>query len=485
MKKFLFLGLAFTIVVSMIFPLATNSGRPEKAILWTRYLGEGLGFSAPVIDSERVYVACPTKILCFVLDSGELLWERDFPKPHKSYFGQINVSIGKKYAYYCNPEGLYCLDKGTGKIVWQKQELFTSNAEVATDTVYVASGLDIYQIDATTGKTKAVVNVYDKHYYTFITFVERNKVVASTLYGMKKLVDLKSQTVVWESNKNNTELLDKPVVCGKYLAVSGYLMKYEWLLFIELDTGKIAKSMNQQNSCFDTSDGRFLASDFCYSTDTLEPIWQSGIGISRFYDCFDSVFFRSYDDISILDWNGNPAYSKHNNNRDIDWTLLFWDDVCIRPAASNGKYALLTQFGFLVCYQNKPDLISYTIGDDHFVAEGKDVYLENKPFANDKGELMVEPRGFLEPLGWVSSHVDGWWKDKITDLMVFHDYNRIIAITASNDAKLLKSIRAEKILNCQKTPDGHLVLPLETMVTEFELTMTKDGDKFKLSYQSK
>lgn len=485
MKRFLFLGLVLSIVFTMSFPLATNSERPDKTILWTRNLGEDQGFKTPIIDSGRIYVASPTKVLCYGLDSGELHWKREFPKPYKTIFAQANVTISKNYAFFCNPDGLFCFDKNTGNVLWSKEDLFTSNAEVVFDTIYIASGNDICLIDIKTGKTKKTFNVPDEHNYTFITFVSKDKIVASTVYGMKKLVDVAKKEVVWENNKNNTELLNKPVVCGKYLAVSGYLHKFEWLFFIDIETGKIAKSMNQSNSCFDTSDGRFLASDYCFSTETLEPLWETGQGKSRFFDCFDSVFFWRYNEMSILDWNGNKAYSKWSKNRDISDSEYFWDDVWIKPAASNGKYALVTQFGYLVCYQNKPESISYSIGNGSFVADGKKVFLNTKPFVNDKGELMVEPRGFLEPLGWVSSHIDNCWTDKPAQYMVFHDYNRKIAITDSDDPKILENIRANKIIKCKRTSRGVFVMPLDQMVTEFGLTMTKDGDKIKLSYQSK
>jgi hypothetical protein len=469
----------------MSFPLVTNSERPDKAILWTRYLGIDEGYGAPIADSERIYVASPTKILCYGIDSGELFWEREFPKPGAAKVFQTNATLYKNNVFFCNPEGLFCLDRKTGKTVWENHTPFTSNAEVVSDTVYIASDEDIHVIDAKTGKTKKIVNVPDKYDYRFITFVEKNRVVASTTYGMKKLVDLAKKEVVWQSNEKNTELWDSPVVCGKYLAVSGYIHKFEWLLFIDIETGKIAKSMVQSSSCFDTSDGRILASDNCFSTETLEPIWNTGLGHSRFYDCFDSVFFWSYDEMSILDWNGNKVHSKWNSNRDISNSDYFWDGVWKKPAASNGKYALVTQLGYLVCYHNKPDMVTYLPGAEIIGADGKKVFLNTKPFANDDGELLVEPRGFLEPLGWVSSHVDGWWEDKTSDFMCFHDYNRIIAITASDDPELLQYIKADKIIKCQKTSDGRLIMPLEQMVSEFGLTMTKDGDRIKLSFQSK
>ena len=477
-KRFLFLGLALTVVISMSFPLATNSERPEKAILWTRYLGEGLGFGAPVVDSERIYVACPTKIICFVLDSGELLWEREFPTSTKRFYSEF-ISPHKKYALYGNSDGLTCLDKKSGEIKWVISQPLTSNTEIVGDVAYAAFENSVCKIDINSGKVLLKRDFEAKNDYSFVTVAGLNKLFITTIRGLKRMVSLTTGKVIWENDSLINLILDKPIISGKYVVVSGYFIKFERMMFLNVDTGNVEKSFFHNNAQIDASDSRVLASEFCYDTTTLEPLWESG-GNSRFFDCFDSVFIYDFDEMIIVDWNGNKIYSKKRNNFYLENSDLVW----LKPAASNGKYALLTQFGYLVCYQNKPDLISYSIGDDHIVAEGKKVFLEQKPFANDKGELMVEPRGFLEPLGWVSSHVDGWWKNKTSDVMSFHDYNRIIAITASADPKLLKTIRAEKILNCQKTPDGHLVLPLETMVEEFGLTMTKEGDKIKLSYKS-
>jgi outer membrane protein assembly factor BamB len=478
MKRFLFLGLITNLIISMSFPPKTNSERPDKTILWTRNLGQDQGFKAPKIDSDRIYVTSPTKVLCYGLDSGELLWKREFQASTKPFYSEF-ISLHKKYALYGNPNGLICFDKINGKVIWENDLPLTSNTEIVGDFAYAAFQKTVRKIDINTGKILLEKEFETKDDYSFLTVAGHNKIFITTVRNIKRMVNLTTGKVIWENDSLIHTILDKPIISGKCVVVSGYQIHYEYLMFFDLETGKIVKNLPHYNNQMDASDGRVLTSNFCYSTETLEPLWKAD-GYSRFFDCFDAVFVFEFDEMTIVDWNGNKIYSKKKNYSYVGHNERVW----LKPASSNGKYALITDF--LVCYQNKPESITYSVGNGSFFADGKKVSLTTKPFANENGELMVEPRGFLEPLGWVSSHTDNWLADEPAQYMVFHDYKREIAITDTDDPKIFKKyIKAEKIIKCQKTPYGKFVMPLDQMVTEFGLTMTKDGDKIKLSYQGK
>lgn len=483
MKRILFGLLLIVLVIPPAFyPVPATTAWHEKTILWTRFLGGGMGFGGrtPVLDpkNNRLYISSAKQVLCFDSTSGEQKWQRQFEDGVNGYLtGYTTIYNGN--IIYGNKKGLDCLSKEDGKSIWRSSILVTSNIEIASNTIYVCSDDDIYKVDAKTGETISVVHIPDKFSYNFINIIDKNKVVASTSHGMKKLIDLRKSTIIWENNNDINELAEKPLVCGKYLVVFGYLVKNERLIIIELETGKELVNRWCSLGNIDASDGKLLTGDYCYSTETLEPLWESNYGYSRFFDCFDSIFFWQCDSYKICDWNGNKVAEKFRKSEKLRNSDHFIDEVWTKPASSDGRYYLLTSFGYLICYANKPETVTFNPGSDYLLADGKQVKLEHKPFRSDDGVLMVDPRGFLEPLGWVSSHDD----DFTSDRMIFHDYEKQIAVASSTER--LYTYDLDKIIPATKTEDGVLVIPFDTMVSEFGLTMTKEGDRIRLSYQSK
>ena len=477
-KRALNIGLVLVIAISLFFPLTTNSERPEKAILWTRYLGEGLGFGAPIVDSERIYVACPTKIICFGLDSGELLWEKEFPRSNKEYALQINVSLGKEFVFFCNPDRLLCMNRQNGEQVWETKMPFTSNAEVIINHLYVASGNEIYRIDANTGRTLSQKSFHDQESYRFLTFAGKDKIIAATYYGTTKLLNMALGKVEWVVSNKLSNIKEKPVISGKKLIISGNVSDQNKILVLNLETGELVKEMNNSSDTqFVVSDGKLLLGNRCLDTDTLEALWFSYHGTTRSFDCFDAICFWQYDKYTIFDWNGNTTLKKEMQ---FSPGSNFYSDPCLlKPGTSNGRYAIVTGKGFLIGYGNTPESIIYTVGESFVTANSKKIALETKPELNNKGELVVDPVGFLEPLGWVSSHINN---EKFKSLYM-HDYKRQIELFDSVATK--PSYIKMKRIPCKTNDKGTLVMPLDQMVTEFGLTMTKDGDKIKLSYQSK
>ena len=481
-RKMFLIALAVLISIPFaIFPSSTDAGRKDKVILWTRFLGEGKEFGgrSPLLDkkNKRLFISSPREVVCFNSTNGKLVWQRLF-EGDKNSFLTGNLAFHKGNVIFGNSSILECMSQDSGKSVWSTSINVTSNIEAVSDTIYLASGNNIFKIDARTGKSISIINIPDKNNYSFVTFVEKDRIVVSTSHGMRKLIDLAKEIVVWESNSNINKLLDKPQVCGKYLVLSGYLSNMEWMLFVDILTGNTAKKVSQANVCFDVTDGRILTSYFCYDAQTLEPVWKSDFGFSRLYDCFDSVFFTDYNSIVIQDWNGNKSFEKKTTTQKLK-NPHFDDRVWTKPASYDGKYFLLTTNAYLVCWGIKPDIITYTSGNDYITADGKEIKLEHKPFQSEDGKLMVDPRGFLEPLGWVASHDDAY----STKWVVFHDYEKQIAMTIPDSGLYTHDI--DKIVTATTTDDGTLMIPFETMVSQFGLTMTKDGDKYKFSYPSK
>ncbi len=475
--KRIFLGLLLIVLLvpSAFDPVPASTVRKDKVILWTRYLGIDEGFGAPITDSQSVYVANSTSVLCYGIDSGELLWKREFEKPPKDFFSKIYLSLHKKYALFGNSKGLVCLDKLNGKTIWENHEPLTSNVEVLGDVAYSAFKKTVCKIDVKTGKVLQRKEFETKDDYSFITIAGLNRLFIATTKGMKKMVNIETGKVVWENDSLVRLILDKPIVSGKYVVVSGYDMNFERLMFLDLETGKVGKSLYHYNAQIDASDGRVLTSEYCIDTYTLEPIWSLMLGWTRFYDCFDAIAFNDYDSFSITDWNGNTVATKKPDPK----LKQYPSDRCsLKPASSDGRYFLTTEMGYLISYANKPETITYNIGDDHISAVGKRVSLEHKPYRNDKGELVVDPIGFLEPLGWVSSHNE----PLIDTFIVFHDYKRNIGIVKPDH---VTTLLLKKKLIGHEGVNGGIVIPFDTMVSEFGLTMTKDGDRINLSYQSK
>lgn len=393
------------------------------------------------------------------------------------YAMQINVSLGKENVFFCNPDGLRCLDKRTGKTVWIGNADMTSNAEVATNQVFAASGNTIYQFEADTGKILNQKQYPDEETYRFLTFVGRNKIVASTYYGTRKLVNMHTGKIEWEDASQISNLRDKPIVSGKNLLISGNMFSDNKLLIVDSETGKTNKVINTPlGTQFDVSDGKILLSDKCIDSETLEPLWFTHHGYTRSFDCFDTVCFWEYDNYTILDWSGNQVSAK--NPEFYQNINIYYDSCILKPATSNGRFFLLTERGFLVGYGNKPESISFSAGNNFITANGEKIILENKPYTNDKGEIFVDPIGFLEPLGWVSSHNSTADKNSV----YFHNYKKEIELFDSSVSKRQRS--KIKRIACQTNNDV-IVMPLDQMVTEFGLTMTKDGDRIKLSYQIK
>ncbi|NTU61806.1 MAG: hypothetical protein HGA95_05760, partial [Caldiserica bacterium] len=314
--------------------------------------------------------------------------------------------------------------------------------------------------------------------YRFLTYVGRNKLIAATYYGTRKLLNIALATVEWVDTSRLSNIQEKPILLGKKLIISGNMFSQNKLLIVNPQTGELEKEMsNPSDTHFDVSDGKILLGNRCLDSETLEPLWFFKHGIARSFDCFDAVNFWNYDVYKILDWDGNVILDK--DYQFYPGSNFCYDPCLLKPGTSNGRYFLVTEKGFLVSYGNKPESITYTIGDNFVTANGKKIALETKPDVNSKGELVVDPVGFLEPLGWISSHIN----DERFKSLYLHDYKRQIELFGSVASK--PSYRKMKRIQCKTNDKGVLVLPLETMVTEFGLTMTKDGDKFKLSYQSK
>lgn len=478
--KRVFLGLLLIVLLvpSAFDPVPASTARKDKVILWTRFVGKNQEYKTPVLDSERLYIGNPTSVMCFGIDSGELLWERDFNKPEKIFQLQINVSINKKYVYFCNTEGLSCLDKVTGKTVWVQEGLFTSNAELALSYVYVASNNAVFQFDAQTGNILQLKDFCDKEMYRFLTYAGKDRLIASTYHGTRKMINISTGEIEWEDSSILSDIQEKPIVSGKNLIISGNMFSQNKFLVVDLESGKVLKQINnKQGTQFDVTDGKILLPDRCVDSETLESIWSTAHGNVRSFDCFDTVCFWDYDTYKILDWNGNEISSK--SSEFYPRNTRFYDSCITKPATSDGRYFLLTQDGCLVCYGNKPETIIYTTGDDFIVANGKKIKLEYKPKINNKGELILDPSSFLEPLGWVASH----YKNTDNKSMFLHNYKKQVELYDSYRSR--KTYRKIEGIPCLTESDGTFIMPLEQMVSEFGLTMTKDGDRINLSYQSK
>ncbi len=479
-KVFLLLAITAILIPTSLNPAPATSARRDKVILWSRNLGEVFpnNFGAPVVDSDRVYLANSSKVVCFSMDSGELLWQGRFDESGNGLALQANIGLHKDYVFFTNTGGLYCLDKPTGKTVWQRNAYFTSNAEFSLGCAYVASNNTIYQLEAETGKVIKQIEFLDKESYRFLTSAGKNRLIASTYLGTRKMVDMASGKVVWENDGILTNIREKPVVQGKNLIISGLVFGINRLLISDLETGElVGQSLNPKGTQFDLSDGRILLSDRCLDSGTLLPIWHSVHGNFRAFDCFDVVCFWESDNYKILDWNGNEIATK--NPSFLSGTIGLTDQCGTKPATSNGRYFIVTERGYLVCYGNRPEYISYTLGDKFISANGKKIMLQNEPFENDKGELFVDPVGFLEPLGWVS--FKKW--NKYENSVHMHDYERQIELYYSGKSR--RHSQKYKQIPCLANEDGTIVMPLEQMVSVFGLAMTRDGDRIKLSYQSK
>lgn len=479
MKRILFGLLLIVLVIPHAFyPVPATTAWHEKTILWTRFLGLDQGYGSPVVDSEHVYVANSSSIYCFGMDSGELLWEKNFDKPAKTFPLQANVSINRKYAFFCNPDGLRCLNKTTGETIWSIKAFFTSNAELALSNAYVASTNTIFKLDADTGNILQLKDFCDKDPYRFLTYAGKDKLIASTFYGTRKLVDISTGKTIWEDTNKLSNIREKPVVSGKNLIISGQMFGQNKLLVVDLETGANLKELNYSyNSQCDVSDGKILLPDRCLDSETFKPVWFNIHGMFRSFDCFDTVCFWEYDRYKVLDWNGNEIQSKEDPYYPGD--NLFYDNCIAKPATSDGRYFLVTERGYLVSYGNKPESITYTPGDDFIIADGNKITLEHQPRTDNRGVLVLEPASFLEPLGWVGSH----YKHADSKVMYVHDYKKHIELYDSYRSR--KSYIKSKRIPCQTEDDGTFVMPLEQMVSEFGLTMTKEDDRIRLSYQSK
>lgn len=475
--------IALTVLISIpfaIFPSSTNADRKDKVILWTRYLGGAMFDYGPCItDGQYVWISSKKTVRCFDAFSGNNLWNRDFEASgNVSPLFKISLTQFKKCIIAGAQKKLTSLDKATGKILWESNLDTTSNIEIVRNSIFVAAGEVILKADAKSGKILTKKAIPDKEGYSFINVVDGNRIVVSNYKGLCKMVNLAKGTVVWENSKGRTELWERPLICRNYLAVPGMMLRSEKLHFVDLATGLTTKEDFIYGSQIDISDGRLVSSNFCYNMETLEPLWETR-GQTSFYDCFDAVCLSNFDQLSIINWSGKLDYSKSSNNSNISWSPYFEDGIGKTPASFDGRYYFSTIQGYLVAYGNKPDLVSFTSGDGFLIADGKKIELENKPVKNSDGQLIVDPKGFLEPLGWVSSHYDSFK----SDFVVFHNYQKLLAIASSTD-NLYKPVM-DKIIPATTTDDGTLMIPIETMVTEFGLTMTKDGDKYKFSYPSK
>ena len=482
MKRKLFL-IALIVLISIpsaIFPSSTNAGKKDKVILWTRYLGGTMFDYGPCItDGQLVFTSTKQMVRCFDATSGENLWNKDFDAPYDlTQLYKISIALGKENIIAASQLKLSSLDKSTGKILWETSLKTTSNVEIVGSNIFVATTQEIAKIDIKTGKIVSKTTVPDKEGYRFLNVVDGNRVIVSNMKGLCKLVNLTKGTVIWENSKHRNDLWEKPIISGKNLVVPGMMMRSGNLQFIDIASGLTIKEDSFNTSQIDSTDGRVISSHYCYDTGTLEPLWETG-GDARFFDCFDAVTFWNYGKMEIRDWSGKQLYKKTSQNQDINWCAYFDDGNFATPARCDGSYYFTTQTGYLVAYGNKPEHLSFRSGDDFITADGKKFKLSHKPFKASDGQIMVDPRGFLEPLGWVSSHYDPYAQE----FVVYHNYEKLVAVASSTE-DLYKPIM-DKIIPATKTDDGTLMIPFDTMISEFGLTSTKDGDKYKLSYPRK
>ena len=222
----------------------------------------GYGFSSPVVAKGRVYVTDALldrpkvrgRVLCFVETTGKLLWtfsrETNYPPwafvsgQEPSPNGTPVVQDGKVYATGPQAHNLYCLEAGSGKLVWER-DLAQDYQIKDTATISASPLVDrdgvILQVG---GKPDACVVAFDRKSGREIwrslnepggqaspIMIEaggRRQLVVWTLQSVSSL-DPATGQVFWREafSAGNSSAVATPVFSNNRLLVSGLMLKLD------------------------------------------------------------------------------------------------------------------------------------------------------------------------------------------------------------------------------------------------------------------
>lgn len=120
----------------------------------------GILVGSPIVENDKLYTASSTKFICIDAVNGNLIWESKLPK---SYSQGTPMIYGDKIIFGAWDSYLYCLNKNTGKLIWEwnngndKQVLYSpgnvSLVSTQTRLYFVTPQRFLTILDLETGKT--------------------------------------------------------------------------------------------------------------------------------------------------------------------------------------------------------------------------------------------------------------------------------------------------------------------------------------------
>ena len=286
----------------------------QGKVLWTYQTQDyrNADYASLSISGKTLYVSTSTSSIYAINPDRSILW-------NLSNIGEKTVepAVSNEYLYIGTEQGIYAINKETGKIEWKQTVGDIANKPIVTNNLVITSCTDgnVYAFNSKTGKTEWKYSFTDTAYIS--TGGDNNLYIASgdTCYyfdsNKKELIwNYKTDGIITNSPTKNKDTIYFGSWDGNLYAIHEKTGKIKWKF--QTGWGIDTKPYIKENIVyFGSNDNRFYALD------------EETGGLRWFFTCKSGIHSNPivYGDYVFFGSDDGRLYALDKNNGEAKWSF--------------------------------------------------------------------------------------------------------------------------------------------------------------------